>query len=62
MRATPKLNEHDGHGQESAEDWPNASHCPCVGVHGPYVQLACSLAGCRYCKISVKKLRKAGSL
>jgi len=40
---------HEAHGRESADDYPNATHCPCVGVAPPATQEECAEAGCRYC-------------
>ena len=40
---------HETHGQESADDYPNASYCPCVAVAPIETQEACAAAGCRYC-------------
>lgn len=49
------LVSHQDHGQESAEDYPNATHCPCAGLASIERQRDCASAGCRYCKV-----RKAG--
>lgn len=41
---------HDNHGRESAEDYPNLTHCPCTGMNRA-LQQECAEAGCGYCKV-----------
>ena len=57
--------DHATHGRESAEDYPNRTHCPCVGVAPWADRVNCALTGCGYCAIQVKlkksKRREADS-
>jgi hypothetical protein len=45
------MTDHATHGQESTDDWPNATHCPCFGIASLSAQDECAAAGCRYCRL-----------
>lgn len=47
---------HIDHGQEGADDYPNASYCPCVGLAPAIVQKDCAAAGCRYCTSALSRV------
>lgn len=50
--------EHATHGRDGAEDFPNASHCPCAGRATDKVQAECAASGCRYCRVWGEVQRK----
>ena len=49
---------HDTHGRESPDDYPNASHCPCVGVASLARQIDCADSGCRYCRVALEAAKE----